>query len=113
MWLRAVILRGFAWVLYRNMKNNCWIREYAVWDPFEINFLTLACECKHTLAIYISFFRDWRISCHVPFDSPLGDLTFRVILILLDLFDIYIINMFASMYFQDYIPFMPNDYLGV
>lgn len=49
----------------------------------------------------------------MPFDSPLGDLTFRVILILLDLFDIDIINMFASMYFQDYIPFMPNDYLGV
>jgi len=44
---------------------------------------------------------------------PLGDLTFRVTPILLRLFGIGTINMFASVCFQEYIPIMPNGYLGV
>lgn len=63
--------------------------------------------------IFLPFFCNLKISSDLPLIVPSGDLTFRVIPILLCVFVIGKINMFASMYFQDYIPVMPNDYLGV
>lgn len=58
-------------------------------------------------------FHNLRLSSDTPLIVPSGDLTFRVILILLGLFDTSTINMFVSTYFQDYIPVTPNYYLGM
>lgn len=63
--------------------------------------------------IFLSFFHNRRISSDVPLVVTSGDLTFRVMPILLGLFGIGTVNTFASVYFKDYIPIMPKDYLGV